>query len=108
MIVQHLADHAKFSPEKMAKTDIARGETLLAGLNCFEPGQQHAAHAHSGQDKLYVVLEGDAEIQVGEETQLVSTGGGAFAPSGVMHSVRNRGEKRLIVLAVLAPPPTRS
>ena len=108
MILKHLAAHAKFSPEKMAKTDLASGETLFAGLNCFEPGQQHAAHAHAGQDKLYIVLEGDAEIQVGGETQLVSSGGGAFAPSGVMHSVRNRGDKRLIVLAVLAPPPARS
>jgi quercetin dioxygenase-like cupin family protein len=105
MIVKHLADHAKFSPGKMVKTDLAYGDTLFAGLNCFEPGQQHAAHAHAGQDKLYVVLEGDAEIQVGDEKQLVSAGGGAFAPSGVMHSVRNCGEKRLIVLAVLAPPP---
>jgi quercetin dioxygenase-like cupin family protein len=107
MIIKHLAAHAKFSPEKMAKTDIALGETLFAGLNCFGPGQQHAAHAHPGQDKLYVVLEGDAEIQVGDEKQLVSTGGGAFARSGVMHSVRNCGEKRLIVLAVLAPPPSK-
>jgi len=107
MIVKHLAAQAKFSPEKMAKTDVASGQTLFAGLNCFEPGQQHAAHAHPGQDKLYVVLEGDAEIQVGDEKQIVSTGGGAFAPSGVMHSVRNCGDKRLIVLAVLALPPSK-
>jgi quercetin dioxygenase-like cupin family protein len=78
---------------------------MFAGLNCFEPGQEHAAHSHAGQDKLYVVLEGEAEVQVGDDTQLVSAGGGAFAPSGVMHAVRNRGEKRLVVLAVLAPPP---
>ncbi len=107
MIIQHLASLAIFSQEKMAKTDIASGETLFAGLNCFEPGQQHAAHTHPGQDKLYVILEGEAEIQVGDETQLVSVGGGAFAPSGVMHSARNCGKKRLIVLAVLAPPPVK-
>jgi quercetin dioxygenase-like cupin family protein len=105
MIVKHLAGLAEFSSQKMAKISIATGETLFAGLNCFEPGQEHAAHAHASQDKLYVVLEGDAEIQVGDDVQLVSAGGGAFAPSGVMHSVRNRGEKRLVVLAVLAPPP---
>jgi quercetin dioxygenase-like cupin family protein len=105
MIVKHLAGLAAFSSQKMAKTNIAQGGTLFAGLNCFEPGQEHAAHAHAGQDKLYVVLEGEAEIQVGDDTQLVSAGGGAFAPSGVMHSVRNRGQKRLVVLAVLAPPP---
>jgi quercetin dioxygenase-like cupin family protein len=94
MIVKHLAGLAEFSSQKMVKTN-------------FELGQEHAAHAHAGQDKLYVVLEGEAEIQVGDEKQLVSAGGGAFAPSGVMHSVRNRGETRLVVLAVLAPPPAQ-
>jgi mannose-6-phosphate isomerase-like protein (cupin superfamily) len=108
MIVKQLAGLAEFSSERMAKITVACGGTLFAGLNCFEPGQEHSAHAHAGQDKLYVVLEGDAEIQVGSEKQLVSAGGGAFAPSGVMHAVRNCGEERLVVLAVLAPPPGRS
>jgi quercetin dioxygenase-like cupin family protein len=105
MFVKDLRALAEFSPEKMTKSTIARGETLFAGLNCFEPGQEHALHAHAGQDKLYVVLEGDAEIQVGDEHQLISAGGAAFAPSGIPHSVRNCGASRLVVLAVLAPPP---
>jgi len=105
MFVKDLRALAEFSPGKMAKSTIAHGETLFAGLNCFERGQEHALHAHSGQDKLYVVLEGDAEIEVGGEQQLISAGGAAFAPSGVPHSVRNRGASRLVVLAVLAPPP---
>ncbi|MEO8052901.1 MAG: cupin domain-containing protein [Acidobacteriota bacterium] len=105
MVIKDLAGLAIFSSEKMAKTTIERGETLFAGLNCFEPGQEHASHAHADQDKFYVVLEGDAEIQVGDEKQVVPAGGGAFAPSGVMHSVRNCGSKRLVVLAVLGPPP---
>src|SRR5258706_10717004 len=108
MIVKHLAGLAEFSSQKMAKTNIARGETLFAGLNCFEPGQEHAAHAHAGQDKLYIVMEGEAEIQVGDEKQIVSTGGGAFAPAGVLHAVRNSSNKRLVVLAVLSPPPAGS
>src|SRR5690242_10172448 len=108
MIFKHLAGLAEFSSQKMAKTDIARGETLFAGLNCFEPGQEHTAHTHAGQDKLYVVLEGEAEIKVGDEKQLVPAGGGAFARSGVLHSVRNCGDKRLVLLAVLAPPPARA
>jgi len=108
MIVRDLAGLADFSSEKMAKTTIAHGETLFVGLNCFESGQEHKAHAHAGQDKLYVVLEGEAEIHVGDEKQRVSAGGGAFAPTNVMHSIRNCGEQRLVVLAVLAPPPARS
>ena len=107
MFLKNLSGLAEFSPQKMGKVDIARGAKLFAGLNCFEPGQEHVAHAHAGQDKLYVVIEGDAEIEVGGEKQLVSRGGAAFAPSGVVHSVRNCGTTRLVVLAVLAPPPAK-
>ena len=105
MFHNNLSGLAEFSPQKMGKVDIARGATLFAGLNCFEPGQEHAAHTHAGQDKLYVVLEGEAEIVVGGEKRSVASGGAAFAPSGVEHSIHNRGTTRLVVLAVLAPPP---
>jgi quercetin dioxygenase-like cupin family protein len=105
MFIQDLRALAEFSPRKMAKSTIAHGETLFTGLNCFEPGQEHALHAHAGQDKLYVVLEGDAEIEIGGERQQVSAGGAAFAAAGIPHSVRNTGASRLVVLAVLAPPP---
>lgn len=107
MFVKDLLALAEFSPEKMAKATVARGETLFAGLNCFEPGQEHALHSHAGQDKFYVVLAGDAEIEVGGERQSISAGGAAFAPSGVPHSVRNVGSGKLILLAVLAPPPVK-
>ena len=107
MLIKNLSGLSRFSKERMSKVDLARGEALFAGLNCFEPGQEHAAHAHAGQDKLYVVLEGEAEIVVGGESQAISAGGGAFAPSGVVHSVRNRANTRLVVLAVLAPPPAK-
>ena len=105
MFIRKIADQARFSPEKMSKVDLARGEALFAGLNCFEPGQEHSLHSHAGQDKLYVVLEGDAEIHIGGERQAISAGGAAFAASAVPHSIRNVGQGRLVVLAVLAPPP---
>jgi len=89
----------------MGKVDLMRGDLLFAGLNCFEPGQQHAAHAHAGQDKLYLLLEGSGLVQVGDEIEQLSAGDMAFAPSGVMHSIRNTGSERLVVVAILAPPP---
>jgi quercetin dioxygenase-like cupin family protein len=106
MITKQIASLAKFSAEKMGKVDLFRGETMFAGLNCFEPGQEHAPHTHAGQDKLYVVLEGEGEVRVGSETQRVTVGDAAFAPSGILHSIRNTGSARLVVIAVLAPPPS--
>lgn len=107
MFVKQVAGLAKFSADKMGKSEVALGETLFAGLNSFEPGQEHAAHAHAGQDKLYFILEGAGMVQVGDQAELLSAGDAAFAPSGVMHSIRNPGPGRLVVMAVLAPPPKK-
>jgi quercetin dioxygenase-like cupin family protein len=105
MFLKRVSSFAKFSPDRMTKGTIVEGDSLFAGLNSFEPGQEHAAHAHSGQDKLYVILEGSGMVRVGERTELLSAGDAAFAPAGVVHSIHNPGPHRLVVMAVLAPPP---
>jgi quercetin dioxygenase-like cupin family protein len=105
MFVKRVSSLARFAPEKMGKSTVAQGEFLMAGLNSFEAGQEHAAHAHEGQDKLYIILEGSGMVRVGERTELLSAGDAAFAASGVVHSIRNPGPARLVVMAVLSPPP---
>jgi len=39
-------------------------------------------------------------VQVGAETELLSAGDAALAPAGVIHSIRNPGSHRLVVMAV--------
>lgn len=107
MFLPKIAGTAVFNAEKMGKTTLVHGSQMMAGLNCFEPGQEHALHTHAGQEKLYVVLEGSAIVQIGEEQQTLGPGDGAFAASSVPHSVKNPGPGRLVILAVLAPPPAK-
>lgn len=98
-------DAARFSPEKMAKCTLARGEGMMVGLNCFLPGQEHALHSHEGQDKLYHVLEGTGSFQVGDETLVLQPGQQVFVPGGVPHGAKNDTDEKLVVMAILAPPP---
>lgn len=105
MFAKNVVNLAQFSPDKMGKSTVAKGESLFIGLNSFEPGQEHAAHLHSGQDKLYFVLAGSGMVTIGDDSTFLSAGDAAFAPSGVLHSIRNPGPARLIVMAILAPPP---
>ena len=105
MIVTRISSLAQFSPQKMGKVTIIAGQGLMLGLNCFEAGQEHSAHTHAGQDKLYVVVEGTAEVQVASEHDVLGPGDVAYAASGVVHAIRNPGPGRLVVMAILAPPP---
>ena len=105
MIIRRPAEQGRFSAEKMGKVSLGSGSHLYAGLNCFEPGQEHRAHTHPDQDKMYVVLDGEGEVEVGGETSAVSRGDVVMAPAGVAHGIRNSSAARLTVLVVFAPPP---
>lgn len=100
-------DLAVYSPQKMGKSTIFESPRLLVGLNAFEPGQEHALHAHAGQDKVYHVLEGEGLFLLEGRELPTRAGDLLVAPEGVAHGVRNTGAGRLLVLAVLAPAPHR-
>jgi mannose-6-phosphate isomerase-like protein (cupin superfamily) len=98
-------DHAVFRPDKMGKHTLFESERLLVGLNCFEPGQEHALHAHAGMDKLYVVVSGSGRFLLEGRELAMEPGLLLVAPQGIPHGIRNTGGERLVVLAVLAPGP---
>jgi len=105
--VIHPADHAEYQAERMGKSTLFSSSRVLVGLNAFEPGQTHALHAHAGQDKVYHVLEGVGTFLLQERELPMQAGDLLVAPEGVPHGVRNDGPGRLLVLAILAPSPTR-
>jgi len=80
--------------------DLARGGHLLAGLNCFEPGQSQAVHAHAGADKFYLVLEGKARMQVGSEEAEAGPGTLVWAPAGVPHGVLQAVERCVMLVGM--------
>jgi quercetin dioxygenase-like cupin family protein len=96
---------AVFKEEKMGKSTIFESERILVGLNCFEPGQSHALHAHEGMDKVYQVLEGTGTFLLEDRELAMEPGVMLIAPSGVPHGIRNDGKTRLVVSAILAPGP---
>jgi quercetin dioxygenase-like cupin family protein len=98
-------DYAAYSPEKMGKATIFRSDHLLVGLNCFEPGQEHALHTHDDMDKAYHVLSGRGRFLLEGRELDMEAGMMLVAPAGVAHGIRNSDEGRMAVLAILAPPP---
>jgi quercetin dioxygenase-like cupin family protein len=100
-------EHAGSQAEKFYKTTLSRGEHMLVGLNCLEPGQKQDTHAHAGSDKFYFVLEGSGTFTVGDEEKESAEGSLVFAPAGVPHGVVNNSRTRLSLLVAIAPGPTK-
>jgi len=98
-------DHAVYTSEKMGKATIFKSDRIMVGINAFEPGQEHKLHAHQGMDKVYQVLAGNGLFLLEGRELPMEAGTLLVAPEGVSHGIRNTGDGRLVVLAILAPAP---
>jgi len=101
--VIRVRDRAEWRADRMGKSTLFESPRVLAGLNAFEPGQEHALHAHQGMDKLYYVLEGSGVFLLEGREEPMTAGDFLAAPDGVPHGVRNTGTERLLVMAILTP-----
>lgn len=95
----------RFSDEKMQKVPVFTSERLLFDQYCLKPGQAQRVHTHEAEDKIYVVLEGEALFQIDGEDELLAQGSAVIARSGVPHGVRNDSDSELILLVAMAPKP---
>lgn len=98
-------DHAVWRAEKMGKATLYKSAHMMLGLNAFEPGQSHAAHAHTDMDKAYFVLEGTGSFSLADAVHELGPGQLLVAPAGIPHGVQNNTDQRLLVLVTMAPGP---
>ena len=65
----------------------------------IERGKKGGMHAHSAEE-LFLVLQGTAEVTIGDERELVSAGGMAIIPAQVPHDPLSVGSETLRFLAI--------
>ncbi len=85
-----------------AYLEFLRSAALSAGLYELPAGGSDPQQPH-GEDEVYVVMRGRAQIRVGKEDQTVSEGSVVFVAAGVEHRFHDIAED-LAVLVVFAPP----
>lgn len=104
-LFKDVRDAAAFAPDKMKKSNLFDTARMFCDVYCFEPGQEQAAHAHAGSDKVYFVLDGVGRFAVGADEREAGASTAILAPAGVPHGVRNPGPGRLRLLVFMAPKP---
>jgi mannose-6-phosphate isomerase-like protein (cupin superfamily) len=68
----------------------------------LEPGQSTQRHFHRQSEEIYVVLDGEGDLEIDGETRRVEGGDAALIPAGAWHEIRTEGGLRF--LCCCAPP----
>jgi mannose-6-phosphate isomerase-like protein (cupin superfamily) len=69
----------------------------------LEPGQATQRHYHARSEELYVLLEGEGEMEVGGATRHVTAGDAILIPPGAWHQI-TAADAPLRFLCCCAPP----
>lgn len=101
----NLATQRSFSDEKMQKVPLFNSDKMFIDQYCLRPGQMQKVHSHYAEDKVYIVLEGEAMFDIDGEQELFTEGMAVMARAGIAHGVRNDSDSNVILLVVMAPKP---
>ena len=84
-----------------AETGGARNQSLAEAL--LAPGQATERHYHAETEELYVLLDGEGEMEIEGERREVGPGDAILIPAGAWHQIR-AGADELRFLCCCAPP----
>ena len=81
--------------------ETARSQTAVMTIASGQDGGPEETHA---ADQIVYVIEGEAEMRIGEERCVAGAGTLVTIPAGTPHHVRSVGPAPLFFLTVYAPP----
>jgi quercetin dioxygenase-like cupin family protein len=100
-----LKSQRHFAEEKMQKVPVFSSDKFYCDQYCLLPGQAQRVHTHDSEDKIYIVLEGEAMLQIGSERELLVEGMAVIARAGVAHGVQNDSASNVVLLVMMTPKP---
>lgn len=92
---------------KTWNTDLAKqleASALGARMWRLEPGQASTKHRHFTQEELYVLLEGEGRVRVGEEVLTLAPLDTLLVEEGTVRQLFNDTDADQLWLVVGAPP----
>lgn len=78
-------------------------ENFSMGYVTLEPNGGQVPWHNQEQEEVYFLLEGEAEMCLGEEKRTMIAGQAVFIPSGVFHQITNTGAGTARMIYVYGP-----
>ena len=75
-------------------------QSLWVGYLDVVPGATITTHIHPDTEEAMVIVEGELEAVLGDETVTLGPGDTVLAPAGVKHGFVNRSDEKAALLAV--------
>lgn len=71
------------------RDDLAPGRIQMVNWSTLLPGKSFRPHYHEAMDEIFIILDGEVEITVGNETERLGKGDAVVIPQSCVHVMKN-------------------
>ena len=100
--VLNMEDLVAYQEGQVVSRTLSQGRNVSLTLFAFDKGEEIRSHSSKG-DALVYLLDGEAEITVGEETYNVKKGETIVMPAGIPHALLAKERFKMLLVVVFNP-----
>ncbi|MCL6635387.1 MAG: cupin domain-containing protein [Peptococcaceae bacterium] len=99
--VLEMASLVDYQEGRVVSRTLAQGRPLSVTLFAFARGEEISTHASPG-DALVYILDGEAEVTVGEEKFILKKGETIVMPANVPHGLLAKEQFKMLLIVVFS------
>jgi quercetin dioxygenase-like cupin family protein len=97
-----LASLVEYSEGQVVSRTLSQGENLSLTLFAFDKGEEISTHASTGDAFVYI-LDGKAEITIGDKPYTLEKGEAIVMPANIPHALLAIEKFKMILIVVFNP-----
>ena len=86
---EDLQDPGVLKKVLFTKADISPGQIQMVNWAQLLPHKSFQAHYHQDMDEIFILLNGEVELQIGKETEIMKKGDAVLVPATQVHTMKN-------------------
>ena len=84
----------------LQKADLQLGRIQMINWASLGVGKQCARHYHEDMQEIYILMQGEAEMSINEETATLRRGDTVVIDARAIHKIRNAGSEEVTFIAI--------
>ncbi|KUO60139.1 MAG: cupin [Gracilibacter sp. BRH_c7a] len=97
-----MAALVSYQEGQVVSRTLSQGKNINITLFSFSKGEEISSHASKGDAMVYL-LDGEAEITIGEEVFQVKEGETIVMPAGIPHALLAKKQFKMLLVVIFTP-----
>jgi len=98
----NILDLVSYHEGEVASKTLSQGKNLSITLFAFDKGEEISSHSSTG-DAFVQILDGEAEITIGEQKHILKAGEVIVMPAGIPHALYAKERFKMLLVVVFQP-----